>query len=167
MKTSAGILLYRKAVGGVEVLLVHPGGPFWAKKDLGSWSIPKGEFEEGEQPLAAARREFAEEIGAPAPDGNYQHLGEAKQSSGKIIHAYYLESDFNLEKFHSNMFSMEWPPKSGKQQEFPENDKAAWVSLDIARQKLVKGQAGFIEALAGRLGVDLPDSGAGSQTALL
>lgn len=166
MKSSAGILLYRRAGAGIEVLLVHPGGPFWANKDLGSWSMPKGEFEEGEQPLAAARREFTEEIGAPPPNGDYQLLGEAKQSSGKIVHAYCLDSDFNLEKFHSNMFQMEWPPKSGKQQEFPENDKAAWVPLAVARQKVVKGQVVFIETLAGRLGVELTDGGGPAQATL-
>lgn len=130
---------------------MHPGGPFWANKDLGSWSLPKGEFEEGEQPLAAARREFAEEIGSPAPPGNYGHLGEAKQPSGKVVHAYCLESDFNLEKFHSNMFEMEWPPKSGQKQEFPENDKAAWLPLSDAKRKIVKGQAPLLEELARRL----------------
>ena len=165
-KSSAGVLLYRKVLDGYEVLLVHPGGPFWANKDQGSWSIPKGEFDEDEAPLAAAKREFEEEIGAAAPDGRYLALGEAKQSSGKIVHAFALESDFNLEKFHSNMFDMEWPPKSGKQQEFPENDKAAWLSLAAARQKLVKGQAGFIEALAERLGADLPDTDASTQPSL-
>lgn len=154
-KQSAGILLYRKTDNGYEVLLVHPGGPFWAKKDLGSWSIPKGEYEEGEEPLVAAQREFAEEVGSPAPDGDYQTLGEAKQSSGKIVHAFALESDFNLEKFHSNMFHVEWPPKSGKQQEFPENDKAAWIPLSAAKQKLVKGQISIIEILAKNLGQDL------------
>lgn len=162
MKSSAGILLYRGAGKDVEVLLVHPGGPFWANKDLGSWSIPKGEFEEGEEPLAAARREFEEEIGSPPPDGEYQSLGEAKQSSGKIVYAFALHSDFNLEKFQSNMFQMEWPPKSGKKQEFPENDKAAWVPLPVAAQKLVKGQVALLEVLASRLGQSLE----GPQTSL-
>ena len=166
MKHSAGILLYRKVQAEYEVLLVHPGGPFWANKDLGSWSVPKGEFEEGEEPLAAARREFEEEIGAPAPDGAYETLGEAKQSSGKVVHAFVLESDFNLEHFHSNMFQMEWPPKSGQKQEFPENDKAAWVPLPLAGQKVVKGQAGFIATLARRLGVDLTDTGGPAQASL-
>src|SRR5688572_21369387 len=117
---SAGILLYRRAGTGVEVLLVHPGGPFWAKKDLGSWSIPKGLCEEHEDLLAAAKREFEEEIGAPPPTGAYAALGEYKQASGKIVHAFALQADFNLENFHSNMFEMEWPPKSGTKQEFPE-----------------------------------------------
>lgn len=165
-KHSAGILLYRRAGRDVEVLLVHPGGPFWASKDMGSWSIPKGEFDEGEEPLAAARREFEEEIGSPPPEGNYGPLGEAKQTSGKIVHAFWLESDFNLERFRSNMFQMEWPPKSGKQQEFPENDKAAWVPLAIAKQKLVKGQSGFIDDLARILGIDIADFGPPAQEAL-
>ncbi|HSW98236.1 MAG TPA: NUDIX domain-containing protein [Candidatus Saccharimonadales bacterium] len=157
-KHSAGILLYRRAAsgGGTEVLIVHPGGPFWAKKDLGAWSIPKGEFDPAaEEPLAAAKREFQEEMGAPAPPGAYEPLAEAKQSSGKIVHAFVLASDFNLERFHSNMFEMEWPPRSGTKQEFPECDRAAWVPLKTARQKLVKGQAGFIDTLAEKLGEDL------------
>ena len=165
-KFSAGILLYRMAADGYEVLLVHPGGPFWASKDLGAWSMPKGEFEADEQPLVAAKREFAEEIGASAPDGDYHYLGEAKQASGKVVHAYCLEADFNLETFHSNMFDMEWPPKSGKMQEFPENDKAAWTPLPLAHQKVTKGQAGFIEQLASRLGVDVSGAGPGEQKPL-
>jgi predicted NUDIX family NTP pyrophosphohydrolase len=158
-KHSAGILLYRVIGEDVEVLLVHPGGPFWAKKDLGSWSMPKGEFIEGEEPLAAAKREFTEEIGTPPPDGEYVLLGEHKQSSGKIVHAFALEADFDLEKFHSNTFEMEWPPKSGNMQEFPENDKAAWVNLAGAKRKLVKGQVSILERLAGELGVVLDDGG--------
>lgn len=168
MKYSAGIMLYKRGSSGVEVLLVHPGGPFWANKDLGSWSIPKGLFEEGERPIEAATREFAEEIGSPAPRGNYIDLGETKLSSEKVLHAYALEFDFNLEKFHSNMFEMEWPPKSGKKQEFPENDRAAWVPLGVARQKLVKGQAPLVEKLAELLGERLDNSGpsASSQSSL-
>src|SRR3982074_293912 len=104
-KRSGGLLLYRPGPKGIEVLIVHPGGPFWAKRDLGAWSIPKGEFMEGEEPLEAAKREFQEEVGAPAPAGEYVSLGEAKQASGKIVHAFALESDFNLERFKSNMFT--------------------------------------------------------------
>lgn len=164
-KHSAGLVLYRPARGGTEVLIVHPGGPFWAKKDLGAWSIPKGEFDPAaEEPLAAAHREFQEEIGAPAPKGSYEPLGEAKQSSGKIVHAFALESDFNLERFKSNMFEMEWPPKSGTQQEFPECDRAAWVPLKTAKQKLVKGQVVLIETLAQKLGEDLSGAAAGGPT---
>ena len=155
MTQSAGILLYRKVGKGYEVLLVHPGGPFWATKDLGAWSMPKGEFEEGEVPLDAAKREFGEEIGSPPPEGDYVSLGQAKVSSNKIVHAFALGSDFNLERFHSNMFTMEWPPKSNQQQEVPENDKAAWLPLAIARQKLLKGQLLFLEELAKRLGQKL------------
>ncbi len=146
-KQSAGILLYRKTAGDFEVLLVHPGGPFWAKRDLGAWSIPKGEFDGTEQPLAAAKREFNEEMGAEAPPGEYQKLGEFKQPSGKTVHAFCSNADFDLEKFKSNMFSMEWPPKSGKQQEFPECDKAAWMTLDVARQKITKGQLDVVGKL--------------------
>src|SRR5690606_11577838 len=124
-------------------------------------SMPKGEFGQNEQPLAAAKREFAEETGASAPDGDYKYLGEAKQSSGKVVHAYCLESDFNLENFHSNMFEMEWPPKSGKKQEFPENDRAAWIPLATAWHKLVRGQAPLLEELARRLGQKLDGHGAG------
>lgn len=153
MKQSAGILLYRKDTSGYEVLLVHPGGPFWAKKDEGSWSIPKGEFDESEEALVAAKREFQEETSIAAPEGDYVKLGEYKQSSGKIVHAFTLEADVNLEHFKSNMFEMEWPPKSGKTQEFPEIDKTAWLSLAVARQKVVKGQAAILDQLATKLGV--------------
>jgi predicted NUDIX family NTP pyrophosphohydrolase len=165
-KHSAGILLYRKSAGGYEALIVHPGGPFWARKDLGAWSVPKGEFDAGEDLLAAAKREFAEEIGAPAPDGEYQFVGEFKVTSGKVIHVYALESDFNLEQFQSNMFEMEWPPKSGLRQEFPEVDKAAWTPLALARGKVVKGQVAVIDALAARLGQTLDASDMQPQTGL-
>jgi predicted NUDIX family NTP pyrophosphohydrolase len=155
VKHSAGILLYRNTPKGYEVLIVHPGGPFWAQRDTGSWSMPKGELDSDEDVLQAAKREFAEEIGSKPPDGTYQPLGKAKQSSGKIVHAFALKSDFNLERFNSNMFRMEWPPKSGKQQEFPENDKAAWVHLAIAKQKLVPGQVPLLRKLAEDLRIDL------------
>jgi predicted NUDIX family NTP pyrophosphohydrolase len=151
-KQSAGILLYRRAKSGYEVLLIHPGGPFWAKKDLGAWSIPKGEFD-GEDALEAAKREFGEETGLTAPAGEYTLLGEAKQPSGKLVRVFALEADVNLERFHSNMFTMEWPPKSGQQQEFPEADRAAWYTLSAAKRKLVKGQVVFIDRLAEKLGL--------------
>jgi predicted NUDIX family NTP pyrophosphohydrolase len=154
-KQSAGVLLYRQGPKGVDVLIVHPGGPFWAKRDLGTWSAPKGEFDESEQPMIAAAREFQEEIGAPLPAGKLLSLGEAKQSSGKVVHLFALDSDFNLERFKSNMFTLEWPPHSGTKQEFPECDRAAWVSLATARQKLVKGQAVFIDRLAEHLHITL------------
>ncbi|HSW99916.1 MAG TPA: NUDIX domain-containing protein [Patescibacteria group bacterium] len=156
-KHSAGILLYRSGGGAheYEMLIVHPGGPFWAKRDLGAWSIPKGEFTEGEEVFVAAKREFQEEMGVPAPVGDYEALGEAKQGSGKIVHIFALASDFNLERFKSNMFTMEWPPKSGVQQEFPECDRAAWVSMRVAKEKLVKGQVVFLEKLASHLQISL------------
>jgi predicted NUDIX family NTP pyrophosphohydrolase len=171
VKHSAGILLYRPHGTSYEVLIVHPGGPFWANKDLGAWSIPKGETEPDEDRLAAAKREFEEEIGAPPPQGDYELIGEAKQSSGKIVSAFGLQSDFNLERFKSNMFEMEWPPKSGEQQEFPENDRAAWVTMNTAKQKLVKGQVPLLQALADKLHVKLhdivvPPQGRDSQTSL-
>ena len=133
-KQSAGILLYRQGAKGPEVLLVHPGGPFWAKKDRGAWSIPKGEFDPDEESLAAAKREFEEETGSPAPGGEYQSLGENKQSSGKVVHIFVLEADFDLSRFQSNQFEMEWPPKSGQEQQFAEVDKAAWTPLAKATQ---------------------------------
>jgi len=155
-KQSAGLLLYRtKNKNNVELLLVHPGGPFWAKKDQGAWSIPKGEFEEGEEPLAAAKREFAEELGIPAPAGEVSELGAAKQSSGKVVYAWAIEADIDTKQVKSNVFEMEWPPKSGKKQEFPEIDKARWLTVAVARQKLVKGQVPLLENLIATLGLDL------------
>ena len=160
-KHSAGIVLYRPAKKGWEVLIVHPGGPFWAKKDKAAWSIPKGEYAPEEDALAAAKREFTEEIGSPPPDGDYLDLGEVKQPSGKLVHVWALQHDFDLANFKSNMFEMEWPPRSGQKQQFEEADKAAWVSLATATVKLVKGQVAFIEKLAEQLGAtsttDEPD----------
>jgi predicted NUDIX family NTP pyrophosphohydrolase len=166
-KHSAGIFIYRRLKSGTEVLIVHPGGPFWMKKDYGAWSVPKGEVDQNEELLAAAQREFTEELGAPPPDGDYRELGEIKQPSGKIVHAWAVEGDFNLERFKSNMFEMEWPPKSGAMQEFPENDRAAWVPLPTAAKKLVKGQVPLLAALAGELGesLDAPTSTAADQAA--
>lgn len=142
-KQSAGLLIFRKGPNGIEVLLVHPGGPFWAKKDQGAWSIPKGEFEENEEPFQAALREFSEETGL-VPQGNPISLTPLKQPSGKLIYAWAMESDLDLSQFKSNTFSMEWPPHSGKFQEFPEVDKAEWFPLEIAKQKIVQGQLGFL-----------------------
>jgi predicted NUDIX family NTP pyrophosphohydrolase len=150
---SAGILLYRQAELGLEVLLVHPGGPFWAKKDDGAWSIPKGLFEPGEEALAAARREFAEETGH-SPSGNFVALGAFRQPSGKTVVAYAVAGDFDLTEFRSNSFEMEWPPRSGRLRSFPEADRAGWFTLGQARQKLNKGQVAIIEALARHLGAD-------------
>ena len=151
-KISAGILLFRKRPAGVQVLLVHPGGPFWARKDAGAWSIPKGLADEGEDPLAAAKREFLEETGM-AIDGEFLDLGAHKQpGGGKTIVAWAHEADFDAESLKSNMFSMEWPPRSGKTAEFPEVDKAAWYSLDEALEKATRGQRSIIVALAEKLG---------------
>ena len=149
-KKSAGLLLYRETAEGVEVLLVHPGGPFWAKKDDGSWSIPKGEFADGEEPLAAAKREFEEEMGVP-PAGDLMPLEPLRQPSGKVVFAWTLRSDFDPSTLKSNLFSMEWPPKSGQRQEFPENDRAAWFGVESAKRKIVKGQAPFLDQLLERI----------------
>lgn len=154
-KQSAGILLYKKSKTGASVLLVHPGGPFWAKKDSGAWSIPKGEFTEDENPFTAAKREFTEELGMPPPEGEFIELGSAKQSSGKIVHAWALQSDLDIKTIVSNTFSMEWPPKSGQHQEFPEVDKARWFSLAEAKDKLVKGQVPLLETLADYLDLQI------------
>jgi predicted NUDIX family NTP pyrophosphohydrolase len=153
-KQSAGLLIYRTKNKQVEVLLVHPGGPFWAKKDQGAWSIPKGEFEEGEEPLLAAKREFKEELGIAVPEGTYFELGSAKQSGGKVVYAWAIEADVDTKQVKSNTFEMEWPPRSGKKQEFPEVDKARWFALGVARQKLGKGQMPLLERLITELGID-------------
>ena len=150
-KMSAGIVLYRKRPGGVEVLLVHPGGPFWAKKDEAAWSIPKGLAGAGEDLLAAARREFLEETGATVSD-ELIDLGAHKQPGGKTVAAFACEGDFDPALLKSNPFAMEWPPRSGKTAEFPEVDRAAWYSIDDALQKVTKGQKPIITALAGKLG---------------
>jgi predicted NUDIX family NTP pyrophosphohydrolase len=148
---SAGILLYRLTGPEAQVLLVHPGGPFWAKKDDGAWSIPKGLYEPGEEPLAAAQREFAEETGSVLT-GDFSRLGTFRQPSGKTVIAYAFEGDFDLARFRSNEFEMEWPPKSGRRQNFPEVDRAGWFTLTEARRKVTKGQVAIIEALAKPLG---------------
>lgn len=148
---SAGLLLYRRRRGVLEVFLVHPGGPFWAGKDLGAWSIPKGEYTPAEEPLAAARREFKEETGVTAV-GEFIPLTPLKQPSGKIIQAWAVQGDCNAGAIRSNTFTLEWPPRSGHPQEFPEVDRAAWFSLPAAREKIIKGQAGFLEELRQRLG---------------
>ena len=165
-KQSAGLLLYKTTNKGLEVLLVHPGGPFWAKKDKGSWSIPKGEFAEDEKPLVAARREFAEELGVAAPEGDLLELGTAKQSSGKVVHAWAIKTDLDIRTIRSNMFDMEWPPKSGKMEQFPEVDRADWFLLDAALQKVVKGQVPLLERLAEQLGHVVMEPPADPQTSL-
>jgi len=144
---SAGLLLFRIREQRPEVFIGHMGGPFWAKKDDAGWSIPKGEYLEDEDPLLAARREFEEEIGSAAPEGPLLELGEVRQSSGKRVVAWAVEGDFDPAAVSSNTFSMEWPPKSGRQAEFPEIDRAEWFDLATAQRKLVRGQVGFLEAL--------------------
>ncbi len=151
-KRSAGILLYRGAGPSLEVLLVHPGGPFWAKKDLGAWSIPKGEYDEGEDPLAVAKREYAEELGSPLPAGEFIELGEIVQPSRKAVTAIAFEGEFDPGALKSNSFELEWPPKSGRKQSFPEVDRAAWFALEEARKKILPGQAPFLDRLRERLG---------------
>jgi predicted NUDIX family NTP pyrophosphohydrolase len=147
-KRSAGLLLYRRGAGGrIEVLLGHMGGPFWAKKDEGAWSIPKGEHASDEDPLAAARREFEEELGSPPPAGESIDLGEVRQRAGKVVHAWAVEGDLDASAIVSNTFELEWPPRSGQMREFPEVDRAEWFDLDTARTKLVRAQAEFVDVL--------------------
>lgn len=144
-KKSAGILPFRESSRGLEVFLVHPGGPLWAKKDDGAWSLPKGEFED-EEPILAARREFEEETGFLL-SGELIALGSLRQSGGKIVHAWAVRGDLDTGAVRSNHFTMEWPPRSGKRQTFPEIDRAAWFSLDVARTKILRGQSGFLDRL--------------------
>jgi predicted NUDIX family NTP pyrophosphohydrolase len=149
-KRSAGILMYRRRGAALEVLLVHPGGPFWAKKDEGAWSIPKGEYAQDEDALACAVREFEEELGT-RPDGSFADLGELIQPSRKAITAFAVEGDFDPATLRSNLFETEWPPKSGKRQSFPEVDRAAWFGPQEAREKILPGQAPFIDRLLARM----------------
>jgi predicted NUDIX family NTP pyrophosphohydrolase len=147
-KLSAGLLVYRRTGGELEVLLVHPGGPFWAKKDDGAWSVPKGEYEPNEDPLGVALREFEEEIGAEPPDhATAVSLGELRQPSGKVVTAWAVEGDLDVSEVRSNTFEMEWPPRSGRTQELPEVDRAGWFGLEEARRKLLRGQVGFLDRL--------------------
>jgi predicted NUDIX family NTP pyrophosphohydrolase len=149
-RTSAGILLYRRAPA-VQVLLGHMGGPYFARKDDGAWSIPKGEYEPDEDAFAAALREFAEELGSPAPADGYLALGSVRQANGKVVTAWAVEGDLDASAIVSNTFELEWPPKSGRKQAFPEVDRAAWFSLDEARAKVVRGQAELLDHLAAAL----------------
>lgn len=149
---SAGLLLYRRAGDGIEVFLVHPGGPYWARKDAGAWSIPKGLIEADEDSLQAARREFAEETGL-MPEGEFQPLGDFRQPSGKIISVWACDGDVDLARFRSNHFEIEWPPRSGRKQAFPEADRAEWFAVDVALEKILKGQAPIVAGLLERLGV--------------
>lgn len=148
---SAGILLYRRKGGAVEVLLVHPGGPFWARKDEGAWSIPKGLYAAGEDALAAARRELAEETGAQV-EGEAMALGAFRQPSGKVVDVWAVEGDFDPANLKSNTFSMEWPPRSGRMREVPEVDRAEWLTPAAAARKLLKGQRPILDALLAHLG---------------
>ncbi|HEX4130816.1 MAG TPA: NUDIX domain-containing protein [Pirellulales bacterium] len=145
-KLSAGLLMYRRCSGTLEVLLVHPGGPFWAKKDLGAWSIPKGEHTLEEEPLAAARREFLEETGIE-PSGEFLDLGSIKQPSGKTIQAWAFEGNCDATTVSSNTFTLEWPKGSGRMREYPEVDRAEWFTFDEARRRLIAGQLGFLDQL--------------------
>jgi len=149
-ETSAGLLVYRRSEGGVAFLLAHPGGPFWARRDEGAWSIPKGLVDEGEGTLAAARREFEEEVGQPV-EGEFAPLTSLKQKSGKLVHAWMVEADLDLDSFRSNLFEMEWPRGSGRSQAFPEIDRVGWFGPQEALAKILPGQAGFIREAIARL----------------
>jgi predicted NUDIX family NTP pyrophosphohydrolase len=148
---SAGLLLFRKAQGTVEVLLVHPGGPLWARKDRGAWSIPKGEICDDEDPLRAAIREFTEETGAAAPRNGFIALAPQRQVSGKVVHAWAVRADFDPAQLKSSTFSMEWPPHSGRHQIFPEVDRAEWFPVSVARNKITHGQRPFFDELVRKL----------------
>ncbi len=154
-RRSAGLLLHR--TGGpdagehLQVLIVHPGGPLWAKRDAGAWSIPKGEYDAGEDPFAAACREFSEELGSPAPAGATRELGEVRQRGGKVVVAWAVAADFDVTSVTSNTFELQWPPRSGRVQRFPEIDRAAWVDIVTARGKLVAAQAEFLDRLCAAL----------------
>ena len=149
---SAGILLYRRREGALEVLLVHPGGPFWARKDLGAWSIPKGEVDDGEDPRACALREFAEETGTRLPAGALDELGSVRLKSGKLVLAFAVQGDFDPATVSSNTFELEWPPRSGRVQAFREIDRAEWFDLEAARAKLNPAQVAFVDRLVERYG---------------
>jgi predicted NUDIX family NTP pyrophosphohydrolase len=146
---SAGVLLYRRGSAALQVLLAHLGGPFWSGKDEHAWSVPKGEYADGDDPFAAARREFAEELGSQPPDGSrYLDLGEVRQSGGKVVHVWAVEGEFDPAVSVSNTFEIEWPPRSGRRQAFPEVDRVEWFDLATARTKLVSAQAAFLDRLA-------------------
>lgn len=149
-KLSAGILVFRRPTSDVEVFLVHPGGPFWEKKDVGAWSLPKGEYTQGEDPFSVAKREFEEETSLKI-DGNFIALGDIRQPSGKVITAWAVEGEADPTRVKSNLFTMEWPPKSEQTQSFPEVDRAGWFVLSDARAKILKGQVGFLDRLQEKL----------------
>jgi len=141
------VVLYRRRGDALEVLLVHPGGPMWARRDIGAWSIPKGEYDPEEEPLAAARREFEEELGTAPPEGPVDDLGEIRQKSGKLVRAWALAGDLDAEEVHSNTFEFEWPPRSGKLIEIPEVDRAEWFRLEVAREKINPAQVALLDRL--------------------
>ena len=154
-RNSAGILLWKREHDSMLVLLVHPGGPFWKNKDAGAWSIPKGEYDDEEEPLAAAKREFAEELGS-LPAGEVTPLGDVRQKAGKVVTAFALEGDFDCANFKCNSFEIEWPPRSGKRASFPEVDQAQWFSLDDARRRINPAQAELIDRLEAALATSSP-----------
>lgn len=151
MSTSSGLIVFRLRDRTLELLLGHMGGPYWARKDDGAWSIPKGELEEGEDALAGARREFAEELGRPPPDGPVIDLGEIRQRAGKRVIAFAVEGEFDPAQLDPGTFELEWPPRSGRRKAFPEIDRVAWFDIETARQKLVRGQSELLDRLAERL----------------
>ena len=157
MRQSVGILIFRRKTSNIEVFLVHPGGPYWAKKDLGAWGVPKGEYHDGEEPLTAARREFFEETGF-ACEGNFISLGEVQQRGGKHVHAWAVEADCDPAQLVSNTFSLQWPPRSGRFVETPEVDRGEWFNLQEARRRMVTAQIPFLEALAGALKPTCPEA---------
>jgi predicted NUDIX family NTP pyrophosphohydrolase len=148
MTTSAGLVVFRERDGALQVLLAHMGGPYWARKDAGAWTIPKGELDDGEDPLAGARREFGEELGHAPPDGRVVELGEVRQRSGKRVVAFAVEGDFDPAQLRPGTFELEWPPRSGRRQAFPEVDRVAWFDLPTARANLVRGQIALLDRLA-------------------
>jgi predicted NUDIX family NTP pyrophosphohydrolase len=150
-KLSAGLLMYRRRPDGLEVFLVHPGGPFWAKKDAGAWSIPKGEFAEDEAPLDAAKREFQEETGFTA-EGDFVELGQVRQAGGKLVSAWAVEGDLDPAMLVSNVCLIDWPPRSGRKMEIPEVDRGEWFTVDAARDKILKGQVVFLDLLVQKAG---------------
>jgi predicted NUDIX family NTP pyrophosphohydrolase len=150
-KLSAGLLMYRRRPDGLEVFLVHPGGPFWAKKDAGAWSIPKGEYAEGEAPLDAAKREFLEETGFTA-EGDFVELGQVRQAGGKLVSAWAVEGDLDPAMLVSNVCLIDWPPRSGRKMEIPEVDRGEWFTVDAARDKILKGQVVFLDLLVQKAG---------------
>lgn len=169
-KHSAGLVVFRQKNGRPEVLVAHMGAPWWAKKDAGAWSIPKGEIEDGEEPLETAKREFREELGLDPPRGEYQELGTIEQHNKKLVTAWMVKGDMDISQISGNTFEAEWPPHSGKKQKFPEIDRASWMAPEEAAKKTVRGQAEFFKKLTERLGyrfeADMSDSGSKQQTLL-